>query len=464
MIESIDVATFVVYLLALLGVGLLTARWTKTFEDFSVAGRRMKAWLAFSTIAATWIGGGITIGVAGKAYAGKMIGAWGTTIGFGTTLLILGLFYAGPLRRLRLYTLADYYTSRFGKAWIGGLAGIIMFIAYVFAVTAQIVAGAVLLSTVFGWDYSVSVLASGGVVIAYTVMGGLWAVAMTDFIQLLITFSGILAALAIGVSYVGVSTLTSLVNDAGVFDPRVVLTMDFWALFLVLALGDIPAPDLVQRVYASSDDRTAKISSILAGFAYYAAGLVSIMVGIIMRFLDSGLPDPQLAYPAMIKHFLPAGLSGLTLAGLMAAVMSNADSMLLAPSTVFVKNVVKDLIKGDLGDADLLKMSRYAVVGLGVLALMAGLLRADVLYWLSLAFDVLFASLFIPLTLGLFWRRFNWQGAASAIIFGAASRLILEWMLNEGMIADWWVASLAAPLVSLIAGMTVALATSGGSQ
>lgn len=464
MIELVDVGVFVAYLIALLGIGFLTARWTKTFEDFSVAGRRMRAWLAFSTIAATWIGGGITIGVAGKAYAGKMVGAWGTTIGFGSTLLILGLFYAGPLRRLRLYTLADYYTARFKKAWVGALSGIIMFVAYVFAVTAQVVAGAVLLSTVFGWDYSLSVIVSGGVVIAYTVMGGLWAVAMTDFIQLLITFAGILAALALGVSYVGVSTLASLVNEAGVFDPRVLLTIDFWALFLVLALGDIPAPDLVQRVYASRDEKTARESSILAGFAYYVAGIVSIMVGVIMKSLDPGLPDPQLAYPAMIKYFLPAGLSGLTLAGLMAAVMSNADSMLLAPSTVFVKNVVKDLLKKDVSDEDLLKASRYAVVGLGALGLLAGLARADVLYWLNLAFDVLFASLFIPLTLGLFWPRFNWQGAASAIILGAASRLVLEWMLNAGMLADWWVASLGAPLVSLAAGVTAALITSGGSQ
>lgn len=338
-----------------------------------------------------------------------------------------------------------------------------MFVVYVFAVTAQVVAGAVLLSTVFGWDYSLSVIVSGGVVIAYTVMGGLWAVAMTDFIQLLITFTGILAALALGVSYVGVSTLASLVSDAGVFDPRVVLTVDFWALFLVLALGDIPAPDLVQRVYAARDEKTARTSSILAGFAYYVAGAVSIMVGVIMKFLDPGLHDPQLAYPAMIKCFLPAGISGLTLAGLMAAVMSNADSMLLAPSTVLVKNVVKDVFKKELSDEALLKASRYAVVGLGVLALLAGLARADVLYWLSLAFDVLFAGLFTPLTLGLFWPRFNWQGAASAIILGTASRLVLEWMLNAGVIADWWVASLGAPLVSLAAGVVTALITSGES-
>ncbi len=464
MVGPVDVLIFVLYLLALLAIGRWTSKWAKTFEDFSVAGRRVRLWLAFSTVAATWIGGGITIGVAARAYAGKMVGAWGTTIGFGSTLLLLGLFYAGPLRRLRLHTLADYYTARFGREWIGALSGILMYVAYVFAVTAQVSAGAVLLSAVFGWDYSASVLVSGGVVIVYTVMGGLWAVAMTDFVQLLVTFAGILAALAIGISRVGVGTVAVAMGEAGAFDPGILLSMNFWALFLVLALGDIPAPDLMQRVYASADDRTARASSILAGFAYYAAGIVSITVGVIMKVLEPSLPDPQLAYPSMIAYFLPTGIAGLTLAGLMAAVMSNADSMLLAPSLVLVKNVVRDLLKKEMSDAELLRASRFAVVGLGILALAASLARADVLYWLTLAFDVLFASLFVPLTLGLFWSGYNWQGAASAIIAGAASRLALEWMLVAEVIPEWWMASLGAPLISLAAGVVAALLTPAGSR
>ena len=238
--------------------------------------------------------------------------------------------------------------------------------------------------------------------------------------------------------------------------------VDFWALFLVLSLGDIPAPDLIQRVYASRDDRTAKLSSILAGISYYAAGVVSILVGVMMRYLEPGLPDPNLAYPAMITTFLPTGLAGLTLAGLMAAVMSNADSMLLAPSIVLVRNVVGEALRRELSEAELLRGSRYAVIALGVLAIAAALARADVLYWLTLAFDVLFASLFVPLTLGLFWGRFGWRGATASIALGALSRIALEWALNAGVIAEWWVASLGAPAVSLVAGVAATLAGGRG--
>ncbi|MEM4593383.1 MAG: hypothetical protein QW196_08295, partial [Sulfolobales archaeon] len=294
-IGFLDQAIFIVYLLALVVVGVLTTKYAKTFEEYAVAGRRMKLWLAFSTVAATWIGGGITIGVAGRAYAGRFIGAWGVTIGFSLTLFLLGLFYAGPLRKLNLYTLADYYTTRFGKSWIGGLSAIIMFVAYIFAVTAQLTAGAVLLSAVFGWDFAASVLVAGLVVILYTYLGGLWAVALTDFLQLLITFTGILLAIGYAAHTVGVSRIVELAGNSGMLDPGILLSVNFWALVVVLGLGDVPAPDLVQRVYASRDDRTAKTSCILAGFAYIVAGVVSMIVGLVMVHLQPGLEDPQMA-------------------------------------------------------------------------------------------------------------------------------------------------------------------------
>ncbi|MEM1828169.1 MAG: sodium/solute symporter [Desulfurococcaceae archaeon] len=459
MVGLLDSLVFIIYLVSLVIIGLLTTKYAKTFEEYAVAGRRMRLSITFATVAATWIGGGITIGVAGRAYAGRFMGAWGTTIGFALTLFLLGLFYAGPLRKLNLHTLADYYTVRFGKAWIGGLSAILMFVAYLFAVTAQLTAGAILVSSVFGWDFSVAAVVTGVIIVLYTYLGGLWAVALTDFLQLIITFTGILLAVVIGVFTVGPGKITELVNNTGMFNPRFLLAIDFWALLIVLGLGDIPAPDLVQRVYASKDIKTAKMSCILAGFAYIAAGMVSMLVGIVMSYINPGLEDPQMAYPAMIKTFLPTGIAGLTLAGLMAAVMSNADSMLLAPSTVLAKNLLKDLIWRNWGDEQLLKASKISVLVLGAISTLVAMTKADVLYWLTLAFDVLFASLFIPLTLGLFWAKMTWQSAGVSILTGAFSRIILEALFTIGYITEWWVPSLVAPMISLVTAIFTALLT-----
>ncbi len=457
---SVDSLIFILYLIGLVAVGALTARWITTAEEYYVAGRRLKLWLAFSTIAATWIGGGITIGVAGKAYAGQAIGLWGTTIGFGTTLILIGLFYAGPLHRLRLYTLADYFTVRFGRAWVGGLSAIIMLVAYIFAVTAQVVAGSKLLQVVFGWSNALAVIVSGGIVVLYTLLGGLWAVSLTDFIQITLTFVGVLIALVFALAKAGVSNVVSTAaGDLGLLDPRVILAIDFWALVIVLALGDIPAPDLAQRIFASKDSDTARKSSLLAGLSYYTVGVLSMLIGAAAYLLFPRLDDPELAYPMLIKGVLPVGIAGVVLAGLMAAVMSNADSMLLAPATVAAKNIIKDLLKPDMSDRGLLMVSRATVLVIGVIAIVAGLARAEVLYWLILAFDVLFASLFVPLTLGLWWKRFNRAGAVAAILSGALSRILLEYALNAGWIEQWWIASLGAPLISLIAGVLVTLVT-----
>lgn len=461
---SIDALIFVGYLIVLSIVGFVTAKWMKTADEYIVAGRRLKLWLAFSTVAATWIGGGITIGVAGKAYAGKAIGLWGTTIGFGTTLILVGLFYAGPLRRLRLYTLADYFSERFNKKWLGGLSGIIMFVAYVFAVTAQIVAGAKLLETVFGWDYVYGVIVSGGIIVLYTVLGGLWAVSLTDFVQISITFVGVLVTLGMTMAIIGPDQISIKLSETGLFDPKFILAFDFWALFLVLGLGDIPAPDLMQRVFASKDVKTAKLSAILGGISYYFVGVISAIIGVSAAILLPNLSDPQLAYPMMIKMVLPAGVAGLVLSGLMAAVMSNADSMLLAPASVIAKNIFKDLIKPGASDRELLMVSRAVVLVLGIAAIVTALPKPDILYWLTLAFDVLFASLFFPLTLGLYWKRLNWQGAAAGIIGGAIARMILEYALNAGVLPEWWIASLGAPAISAILTIALSLVTAPPGQ
>ncbi len=462
---SVDSLIFILYLAGLVVIGLLTARWITTTEEYYVAGRRLKLWLAFSTVAATWIGGGITIGVAGKAYAGKGIGLWGTTIGFGTTLILIGLFYAGPLHRLRLYTLADYFTVRFGRAWVGGLSAVIMLVAYVFAVTAQVVAGSKLLHVVFGWSDTLAILVSGGIVIFYTLLGGLWAVSLTDFVQITITFIGVLLALGFALAKAGASTVVAVAGgELGLLDPRILLAIDFWALVLVLSLGDIPAPDLMQRIFASKDESTAKKSSLLAGLSYYTVGVISMLIGAAAYILFPGLDDPELAYPMLIKGVLPVGIAGIVLAGLMAAVMSNADSMLLAPATVAAKNIIRDLFKPDMSDRGLLAVSRATVLAIGLAAIAAALARAEVLYWLILAFDVLFAALFVPLTLGLWWKRYNRAGATASIVVGALARIALEYALNAGWIKYWWIASLGAPLLSLIAGVAATLATSPPSE
>ncbi|MCA6214486.1 sodium:solute symporter family protein [Thermococcus bergensis] len=448
----IDEVIFGAYLIGLLAIGVWTYNKAKTMEDFFVAGRRLKAWLATATIAATWIGGGITIGVAAKAYAGKGISLWATTLGLGSTLILVGLFYAKPLRRLKLLTLADFFSEKFnGRKGLSGTVSFILALAYIFAITAQIVAGGRLIQVVWGWDYKTAVIISGLIVTVYTILGGLWSVSLTDFIQLILVFIGVFGALILGINAVGFDATVTKAQELGLLDfGKIILAFDFWALFIVFALGDVPAPDLMQRIFGSENERTAQISSLLGGFFYYIMGVLALLIGSIAAIKLPNLSDPELALPMLVKTMLPAGVSGLAVAGLMAAVMSNADSMLLAPATLIAKNIYKDIINPQASDEKVLNVSRISLLAIGIFALVLSTTRAGIVEWLYLAWDVIFATAFFPLTLGLWWSRTTYKGAFAGVVGGGIARIILEILSLSGTITQWWVASLGAPVISLV--------------
>lgn len=463
MVGLLDQVIFVVYLAILLVVGFVSTKIVVSAEEYMVAGRRLRLWLAFATVAATWIGGGITLGVAGRAYAGRVIGLWGVTLGFALSLFLVGLFYAGPLHKLRLTTLADVFEVRLGSRWASILASLVMFIAYIFAVTAQFIAGAKLVETVFGWNYLIALLVVGGVIVVYTVLGGLWSVALTDFIQFLLIVVGVPLALVLAIGRAGFESVLTRTTEVGLFDfGKILLAVDFWALLVVLGLGDVPAPDLMQRVFASDSEKTARRSAVLSGFAYILIGLFSALVGVAVYVISPGLKDPELALPTLITITLPTGIAGLVLSGVMAAIMSNADSMLLAPATLIAKNIVRDFLKPGMSDREMLTVSKVAVATLGFLAILVSIPRPDILYWLTLAFDVLFAALFFPLTLAIFWKGFTGAGAIAGISGGTISRLLLEALYNAGYIAEWWIPSIVGPIVSLVLCLTISLLVKRG--
>jgi len=262
----------------------------------------------------------------------------------------------------------------------------------------------------------------------------------------------------VGINTVGFEATVSKVNELGLLDfGKIVLAFDFWVLFIVFALGDIPAPDLMQRVLGSENEKTAQISSLLGGIAYYIMGVLALFLGAIAAITFPNLSDPELALPMLVKNMLPIGISGLALAGLMAAVMSNADSMLLAPGTLIAKNIYKDIINPKASDKEILKISRISLLAIGIFALILSTTRPGIVEWLYLAWDVIFATAFFPLTLGLWWSKTTYRGAFAGVVGGGISRIILEILTLYGIISQWWIASLGAPLISLILTITLSL-------
>ncbi len=478
-IETLYITGIGIYIAVMLIIGYYSAKITRTSEDYIVAGRRLPLWLATATLFATWFGGGTALGGAGTAFAEGIWNtedAWGVIpdpFGAGLCLVLAGLFYMHWLRKMRLLTLADFYLVRFGKT-AQTIAAILMIPTYIFWLAVQIIAFGKVFQAIMGWPYETSILISVLVIIIYTFMGGLWAVSLTDFVQMLILVVGI-----------GITSVYAVIAAGGIqalpaekfqFFPTV-NTFDAWlawiGAWMIIGLGSIPTPDLMQRAFASKDEKTAKYSAVFAGIMYWTLGFLPVLVGIAgVTLAAKGLipsepleEDPELVLPLVVKYIVPPAIGVIILGALLAAIMSSADSALLAPATVLAKNILKDLIKPDISDRGLLWASRIGVIIIALLALGVGLTYPYVYELMAFSFDLILAALFASLTLGIYWKKTNEIGAIAGMIAGILFRVIaagiVEGFTFEGVTypLTWYYYTVGSPIVATIVTVIVSLAT-----
>ena len=185
-----------IYLVVMLYIGFRTSKIARTIDEFVVAGRRMSLWLTTSSLFATWFCGGTILGGSGTAYSE---GIWNTESGWGVIpdpygaglcLLIAGLFFMHKLRRMNLLTLSDFYLKRYGKI-TQTVVSILLISTFIFWSAVQVIAAGKILEAILGWNYELSIIVATIVTWTYTVMGGLWADALTDFYQMLILLIGV---------------------------------------------------------------------------------------------------------------------------------------------------------------------------------------------------------------------------------------------------------------------------------
>ena len=396
------------YVLGLLLLGLIASTRVRDAADFVVAGRRLGLGLCTFTLFATWFGGGTLIGAAGAAYGGGLNAVAADPFGAALCLLLAGAFYVRLLRRLRLLTVPDFFRRRFGRA-AEVLAAVSLFPAYIGWVGSQLVAVGTVLSAMAGLPFLTSVLVATGIVLVYTVLGGMWAVAFTDFFQALV----LIAAIAI--------LLPLVVGDAGgvavVLDRLPEAKLRFlptgglleWCLFvqawLIIGIGNLPGQDLMQRALAAKDERVAQWGAYFGGLLYLGVGLIPVALGLVGTLVLPGLANPEEIVPRLALEYLPPAGLALFLAALFSALMSSADSGLLAPASVFGQNVLPHLRRAAPGPKTVLRATRLAVVAFCGLALAVALVFGSVYTLMVESWTAMMVALFGPLTLGMYWKR-----------------------------------------------------------
>ena len=436
-LHFLDFTAIGLYFLALLWVGYRVMRSEKERgegESFMAADRDMNLFQTTATTAATDIGGGFSIAMGGLGFTLGISGSWLIAIS-GLSVILASFLMVPKVKRwadqVKGLTTGDLFEARFDRR-TGTLAAVVIGLAWFTFVGGQIIAGGKLLQVTLDMDLTLAILLAGGVILAYTAMGGLKAVIYTDVFQMVILLVGVIFIM-VPIGLVKVGGWSGLVVQLAA-RPETASMVKWGAIgwkqllgwfFSIVPIWFISIAAL-QRIIAARDERTARRAFLLTGvpieWPLFAVG--STLVGMFARVLTPELSDGELATPTMILTLLPVGLTGVVIAAYIAAVMSSADSCLIGPVSIFTNDIYRKLLKPAANDAELIRVARLMTIVLGILAIGMAYLTPNVLDLILYAYTFGAAGLFFPMLGLLFWKRTTASGAFWSMMLGGSSAVI----------------------------------------
>lgn len=422
------------YVVLTIGLAVWASGRVESAEDFVVAGRRLGVPLATATLLATWFGAGTMLTAADEVRAEGLRAAALEPIGAGVCLLLAGFFFARPLWRMKLLTLCDFYARRFGRR-AEVLSAVVMVPGYFGWIAVQFVALAGMLEVLFGLDLEIGIVAVAAIGAGYTLLGGMWAVAITDAVQLVLLLVGlVILGVSVLIDLGGLSSLAAQLPP-GMLEPVPLESsrelIGWLAVLVISALGNLPGQDLMQRVFAARSASVARTACLLAGVAYLVFGAVPVLLGLASRILD---PAGETAIVASLaRTFLSPPMAAVFCLALVSAVLSTIDSAILSPSTVIAQNLLRHIMPG----RDLLELTRAAVAGVAAVSVAVALSGESAYSILEAAYEIGLVGLFVPLALGLAWKPRSERPALAVMGFGFVSwlaHLIAGWESFVGLI------------------------------
>ena len=453
----------VAYLLVTIAIGLVAAKRVKSSADFAVAGRHLPLAMIITTTFATWFGSETVLGIPAKFVNSGLNGVVEDPFGAGSCLILVGVFFASKLYRMNLLTISDYYRERYGRT-VEVICSVIIMVSYLGWVSAQVTALGLVFHLLSGGTISLSMGMVIGVVsiLAYTLFGGMWSVAVTDFMQMIILVVG-LATIAVfaGQQAGGADKVLDLAVSKDLFkfwpEPNFKDMIFFFAAAITMMLGSIPQQDVFQRVMSANSEHAASRGPIWGGIFYIIFAFVPmfLVVSAMIIMPDKAATlmqeDPQKVLPTLVMEHMPFAMQVLFFGALLSAIKSCASATLLAPSVTFTENIWRQF-NPHSSDRQELRAMRVTVLVFSVLVLLyATAMQGSSIYeMVSGAYQVTLVGAFIPLVFGLYWPRATTQGAVLAIVAGLASWLTL--MLTP--LGEEFPAQLAGVLASL-AGMLI---------
>jgi solute:Na+ symporter, SSS family len=458
------------YVALFVAVGLFASRRVRNAADYAVARGGFGTTIVAATVFTTWFGAETVLGIPAvflKEGVGGLVADPFAAVG---CLVLVALVFARPLFRLQILTLGDFFRERFDRR-TEVLLSICIAASYLGWIAAQLVALGVAFDAITGGAVPLPAGIVGGalVILLYTMWGGMWSVALTDFVQAIVIVAGLAyVAYVVGDAAGGAARVLDSASAAGRLRfpaPRDLhAALGVAASAFIVLLGSVPQQDVLQRVRSARDEGTAVRATLIGAGVYLVIACVPMFLvsaaalidpPMVARLLDT---DSQLILPTLVLQRTPALVQVLFFGALVSAIFSTASGALLAPAVTIAENLVRPLL-ADPDDATVLRAMRLTVLALAVVVTAMALFSRQSIYELvNNSGKVVLATSFVPLAAGLFWRGATTRGALLSAVAGLVTWLAAEWVAPEGLVPP-----VLAGFLAGLAGMAAGSALRAGA-
>lgn len=412
---TIVIGILAAYLTVLIAIGLYSSRKIKSSKGFFLADRSLGWFAVTATITATTVGGSATIVAGGRIYASGLPALW-YDIGGALGLIVLGLFLARKVRKTGLFTLPEL-TGHLYDSKVRSASAVLIIITEIAWVSLLIQASSLILSVVVPVDFEILLVILTSAFIAYTLIGGQYAVVYTDIIQFFVMIIGICCIAAPllfldalpNLSQLSATSLSFPVNENIGF-------LAAGSIFFMMFMPHIVGPDIYSKLLSAKDEKTARYGALLSGVFKFIFAIAIGIIALSAVVLHPGLENAYLAIPTAVFGLHPL-LAGIILAAFISVMLSSADTCLLSAGTIISVDIVR---KKDI------KISRAGILGVGICALILALYLDNILSTLQLAYTIFTAGLTLPIIFGFYKEKTHAtsKGAFWSLMFGGSVSLV----------------------------------------
>jgi solute:Na+ symporter, SSS family len=446
------------YFALLIVIGVQTIRRIETPEDFAVAGNRIIWPVFFGSLAASFLGGGSSLGNAGETFKDGYVYMF-AFFAFAIQTVLVGYFVAPRLKRYaNAQTVGDIMDNHYGST-ARLLTGILSVAVCAGILGAQALAVGTIFNTILGVSTTVGILIGMSIVVLYSTFGGVWAVIQTDMLQFVFLGVFLPVTLLIGLFRVGgPAELMASVPEAHLSFMGTWTLGLFVSVFLAFLLGETLVPPYTQRAFSTPDPANARKGYVMSGvFAFFF--FVSASIGLVGLVLYPNIAPDQ-AVPTVVKNVVPVGLVGLVVAALLAVVMSTASSYLNSIAVVFVKDIYQPFINPNVSASRKVWLERGLSLVVGGAAILFAVSVPSIVDALLYSYALWAPTIIIPLILAVMWGFRSKPAALSAIVAGGVVAAVWTWVLNE----PFGITGLVAGLVVNVVVFAVVYKVAGGER